>query len=602
MSADERRERDSPVIPPERGESVGTSLPPREGAGGGSRPDSAGRPALEGVCPPVVRPEGGDGVEALRDRRARARRRLPWLIPARQTPTIAQLTLLLVVLGLLWRTVRYLLAFPLWGDESFVAVSFITRDFAGMIRPLEWGQIVSLGYMWATLAVTKLLGLGELPLRFVSYLTGALAVVLFWRFAIRQLPQRAALLAVGFLACSFYAVRHGAEVKSYTMDLLVALAMQMSAWAVWTRPTSLARWLALLLITVLAPWCSYPAIFIGGSIGLLLLWLVVQQRLHINVLAGLTAYGVLFAASAMAMIVFYAKPHAEFAAKLTDNPMWTMAFPPWADLDAMPGWLVLIHTGMMFAYPHGGHAGGSTATFVLFVIGCVWMWRRNRPLLLLLLAAFPLHFIAASFERYPYGGTIRTSIYLAPAICLLAGAGLYATLHRFLKGEQLRLGLLIAAGGFASFAIGGAIGDVARPYATDHSIISYRRTLEIVQATKPGDRWVAFNATEPKSYAPWLGDWRGIGAQWVFDMLRFNPTGEPMQWAPPAESIERPPDGTLWLFAYRGIKAPFPQRKWERYLATVVGRLGQPEHISYFIKERDGVRESIEAYRFEPHR
>ena len=31
----------------------------------------------------------------------------------------------LILLGIVWRTVRYLLQFPIWGDEAFVCVNFL---------------------------------------------------------------------------------------------------------------------------------------------------------------------------------------------------------------------------------------------------------------------------------------------------------------------------------------------------------------------------------------------------------------------------------------------------------------------------------------------
>src|SRR5438445_1040312 len=83
-------------------------------------------------------------------------RRLTW-------PTVAQATLVTVVLGLVWRTVRYSLAFPLWGDEAFVAVNLLARDLAGLARPLEFFQVVPPGFLWAEWLVVDILGSGERP-------------------------------------------------------------------------------------------------------------------------------------------------------------------------------------------------------------------------------------------------------------------------------------------------------------------------------------------------------------------------------------------------------------------------------------------------------
>src|SRR3954470_21037655 len=73
-------------------------------------------------------------------------------------PTVGQMTLAVVALGLVWRTVRYAMAFPLWGDEAFLAVNFLTRGFADMSRPLEFGQVAPPGFLWAELAAVRALG------------------------------------------------------------------------------------------------------------------------------------------------------------------------------------------------------------------------------------------------------------------------------------------------------------------------------------------------------------------------------------------------------------------------------------------------------------
>lgn len=510
------------------------------------------------------------------------------------------MTLALVLAGVLWRVVRYLAHFPVWGDEAFVAVNFLLRDYRGMVEPLVYGQIVSLGFMWATLAVTQLCGVDEYSLRLVAVVVGIAALLLFWRLAVRVLPSRAALLAVACLAASAYTVRHGAEVKPYAMDLCVSMVLTALTWTVWQHPRHSAAWLGLIVAAGLAPWCSFPALFILGGVGVLLTMLLIRERYAPAVVVGWAIGGLVLIASSYAMYVIIAKPHAEYAAKLTVNPMWTLAFPPWSEPWKLPLWFIAIHTGLMFAYPHGGDMlGGSAVTFVLFVIGAVWLWRRQPALVVLLLTPFALNLLAASFERYPYGGTVRTSIYLAPAICLLAGAGGYAVLRRFFRGVERRLVLVSVTVVLVGFCIGGSIADVVRPYSSKAVRNSYQAVRDLAAATSPRDRWVSFNADRPGvPYAPFLGDWRGIGAQWVFDTLRFAPCE--VVWAPPPEEVTPPADGVLWLLAYRGIKVPWPQEQWQAYYDAVAARLGEPEHRSFFIKERDGIIESLEVYRWAP--
>lgn len=530
--------------------------------------------------------------------------------------TIAQITLGMVLIGLAWRTLRYALGFPIWGDEAFVAVNFLVRDYRGMVEPLVYGQIAPLVFMWVELAARQALGVSEWALRVVPYVSGLAAMLLYWRFARRVVPRSAALLAIGIFAVSIYIVRHSAEVKPYATDLLVSLGLTMLAWSVWQRPRSAVRWVALIVLAGAAPWGSYPSLFVGGSVGILLTWLAIRaiggprgstsatggRRYSVPsaVIVGWLIYGVVFCGSAVAMYFLYAKPHADAAARVKEIPMWTLAFPPFDSVWKFIVWLFAIHTGEMFAYPHGAKPPGSIATFLLAIIGAVRLWRTQRPLLLLLLGPLPLTFIAAALHAYPYGGSARTSLYMAPAICLLAGLGLFVTLRRFLRGPQLRDALLIASAALAVCAVGGMVSDVWRPYYSVSSLNSREVVREVARRTAAGDRWVIFNADREVPYAPYLGDWRGVGGQFVFDAVRFAPV--PVTWAPPPDSLEPVPGHRVWLLAYwaGGGKVEFPEDQFAAYLATATARLGEPQHDSLPIKQDRKKVERLEIYHFDP--
>src|ERR1700693_1837050 len=43
-----------------------------------------------------------------------------------------------VLLGLLARTIRYAVCFPLWDDESFLCANFISRSYADLLQPLAF--------------------------------------------------------------------------------------------------------------------------------------------------------------------------------------------------------------------------------------------------------------------------------------------------------------------------------------------------------------------------------------------------------------------------------------------------------------------------------
>ncbi len=69
---------------------------------------------------------------------------------------ITRTMLALVGLGVVWRVARFAACPPLWGDEAFLAVNVLLRDFAGLLRPLEYYQIAApSGSFWGELAVVR---------------------------------------------------------------------------------------------------------------------------------------------------------------------------------------------------------------------------------------------------------------------------------------------------------------------------------------------------------------------------------------------------------------------------------------------------------------
>jgi hypothetical protein len=272
------------------------------------------------------------------------------------------------------------LAFPIWGDEAFVAINFLNRDFAGMLKPLEYGQIVPVVLMWGELAVTRLLGISEWALRLLPFLAGIASVLLFRRLALATVDVRSALMAVGIFAASYYPVRHGTEIKPYALDLLVSLVLTFLAWAVYQRPGMASRWLALTAAAAIGVWLSYPAAFVAAGIGLVLMHVLIVKRSGRTVILWL-AYSICVAASFLAVFLICAGPHAD-ATWAPGAPStleaWGPGFPPMSQPWRLPLWLLENHTGSMMAYPFGGRNGGSTLSFLLVLTGGVILWRRER--------------------------------------------------------------------------------------------------------------------------------------------------------------------------------------------------------------------------------
>ncbi len=334
-----------------------------------------------------------------------------------------------LLLGLTWRCVRYGMGFPLWGDEAFIAVSFQTRGFLSLFGALDYGQIAPVGFMEATLASVRAFGMSEYSLRLASFIEGIASLGLFAILSRRVLGRRPALYATAIFAASYYIVRHGAEVKPYAGDLFVAVLLLLLGWSVYRRPRP-ANWALLILCGIAAAWMSYTSIFITGGIGLVLAGPAFRSKSRGSIGAFLL-YALLVPASFAVMMATVGDAQAKSAPWLWEIATWKPFFPPLTQPLQWAPWLWRTHAGNMLAYPVGGPNGASVLSLALVIIGSVWLWRRRqRKLLALLLSPLTLLFVAAAMKRYPYGGSARVTLFMAPAFCLLAGIGVHAMLRR----------------------------------------------------------------------------------------------------------------------------------------------------------------------------
>jgi 4-amino-4-deoxy-L-arabinose transferase-like glycosyltransferase len=341
---------------------------------------------------------------------------------------LARATWAFVSLGVLLRIARYAMNYPLWWDEAFVAVNLIRRGYVDLLRPLDYGQVCPMLFLWCELTAVKLLGFSEWSLRLFPLVSSIASLILFRCVAGRIVRGVPLLLAVAIFAVSFHPILHAADVKPYASDLLAALAIIAVAIEFLKAPER-ARWLwAFAVIAPVAIGLSHPAIFVAAGTMLGLAPAVVTARRRelwiayaTSSLASLTAFIVLYT------VFTRAQAAANLAAMQTQ---WEAAFPPVNDPLALVRWLVTVHTGSMFAYPCGGEKGASSLTLVLFIMGAGALWfRRRKAVVLTCLAPFAIAFAAAALKRYPYGGPVphgspaRVMQYLAPTICLFAGIG-----------------------------------------------------------------------------------------------------------------------------------------------------------------------------------
>jgi hypothetical protein len=495
----------------------------------------------------------------------------------KQLRRLRRWTVLLLLLGVAWRLLRYLLQFPIWGDESMLLVNLLNQDYRGLTRPLLGSQVAPLLFMWGELTAYLYLGASELAVRSLPFVAGMGGLFLFWHLARLTLSARAGMIATGFLAVAIWPVSMGTLAKPYSCDLFLSLALLVPA-VHWLRAPERHRWL--LVLALLAPVAvlgSYPAVFVAGAVSLALLPAVWRQP-------GWTArtlfvlYNGLLLGGFLAGMLLVERGQVDGVGVNTAflESYWTDGFPPGHPL-ALLKWLFLIHTGQMLAYPVGASDGGSIVTAFLFVCGVAQLWQtRQRTLLVLCLGPFGLGLLAAALHKYPYGASCRLSQHVAPAVCLLAGAGAAALIERIQlvalrQRWQMGVCLLLAGIGLA-----GMLRDLVHPYRGDGDLWNRRVAREVLDHAGPNDQIVFLNQekTDPVywwNFARHKGPvlWNAqvdldrldttTGQVWCLNVMRFG-TGLDKLEAQLAHSKHR------WVLVHQTQYTMVPTRKGDDVL------------------------------------
>jgi len=377
-----------------------------------------------------------------------------------------------VGLGLLVRLVRFWMCYPLYPDEAFVAVNFLNRDYAGLLRPLDYSQVAPPLFLWIELTAVRLFGFCEWTLRLWPMVCGLASVAVFSFLAGRLLGGLPLLLSVALFATSIFPIRHSAEAKPYESDLLAALVLLSLAVDWWRSPERNRHWWVLALVVPILLALSHPAVFVASGLSLVLCPLVLASK-RPSLLVVFGVYNLMLIGAFAGLYLGFTSTQSAAVRWAYRWGYWRSAFPPWDQPWKLPLWLIETHTGNMLAYPIGDRNGASAATFAFVVAGIAALWRHERRIpLWLLLSPFAMGLAAAILGQYPYGGATRITLYQAPSICILSGLGIAAVIRRLSPVTHEHRYVVFSVGALALLGAYSAGRDLIQPYRTRDDVVS----------------------------------------------------------------------------------------------------------------------------------
>ena len=345
---------------------------------------------------------------------------------------------LLVGLGVGIRLIAYLYNRSLWRDEALLASNIETRSYAGLLQPLDNQQAAPVGFLMLEHFVVQILGNSEYALRLVPLLAGIASLFLMRSVAKRSISPEAVPIALGFFAISEKVVYYSSEVKQYSTDVAIALALILAAIEIRARTI---RWRSAVLFGfagALAVWISHPSVFVLAGIGTTLFLSYCWRREWSNgllVVAAALLWGISFAISYVA--VLRETSHSDFLLTFWDG---YGAFAPAAASAASKAWWFISAFVKAFENPGGFDWNVLAAIAFSLGLGSSFYYRSSK--LLLLAAPIPFVLLAAFLGKYPF--LDRLVLFLVPFLLLLIAEGIRVAARRtWVAGFALGAALLV---------------------------------------------------------------------------------------------------------------------------------------------------------------
>lgn len=504
-----------------------------------------------------------------------------------------------VLLGIGCRILRYLLRFPLWGDECMLAENIIVRTPAGLWEPLDNGQVAPVGYTEALWIVTRLCGFNEWSLRFIALVAGIFGVVAMRPFALRLLAPLPAILSLTLLSISYYPVRHAAEVKPYALDLAWSVVLLLLADA-WRRdPARYRSFLLLLFLTPLAQFTSFTATFVAGGLCIGLALQALLRRSWSQFLAA-ALYGIVLTAAFAAIYLSMATSQFEVHGEKMQT-YWKDSFPPSPISQPLAwiAWMIGTHAGEMFAYPFGGNFGGSTLTLLLSLVGLFWLARRREWWFLATCAGiFALGYLAAALHRYPYGNTSRLVQHLAPLICIFTGCGI-ASLIELSKSVKRRTSLAyFTVALLCILTVGSSVRDIIVPYKIPPYDQIHRGMARWFWDPKR-DPTDLYCVQSDFGHDFWPGTWHSLYLCYQHIESPRHPLDKPR-----IRVADLPADRPLNVVVYHEPRNEQKGELWDRWWSEMTARFNHADTIDHRVLIDKVGRSTIygiyRVYRFEP--
>lgn len=365
--------------------------------------------------------------------------------PAAPADPLGRLVKLGVIVGIALRLWEYSTLRDLYMDETALLTNLVGVPAFDFAHELKQDQLAPPGFLVVERLLVRLPIASHAAGRLLPLICGILSMLLVAPLARRHVDRLAVPIAVWMLALSDHLIYYSAEIKPYMCDLVAAMVTLLLAAPPDPGEPTRGRFRALAAWGVVAPWFSFPVVFVMAGVGLHLMaraWRADGRR-------GLATASAVGAAWAVSFLGCFLVSRSIVSKRDFLWVWWNFAFlpiPPRSWLDAR---FTAETIANVFINPGGvltpfGFIPTAILASLLAAIGAASLGRRWRGGLFLLMAPLVVHLAVSALRQYPFHGRLILS--LVPTYHLLLVEGMAAVGRRTRPTATLALALVFLGG------------------------------------------------------------------------------------------------------------------------------------------------------------
>ncbi len=337
-----------------------------------------------------------------------------------KTTLLILLPWLIIALGIILRLDQYLFNRSLWLDESFVVINIINRSWLELLQaPLEYtGYITPPGFLlMAKLSIT-IFGNSDLILRLFPFISGILALILYYPMAKRYVSERAVPFALLLFAISSQLIIYSSDFKQYSSDVLIAIILYLLVDYIRRHNLNFSRLLLLTIVGIIAVWFSHPSVFILATIGIYLAFPYLLDKQWKQVAKLMLVY-MLWLANFAILFLFLVNVE-------TVNDKWLHEF--WViNGGFMPSpfsmegiqWL---YTKLALTLNNLASLGAIQVAAVMMIIGFITLLLNKKPTWFLFVMPIVIALFLSFFQQYVFSE--RLLLFILPVLYLILAEGI----------------------------------------------------------------------------------------------------------------------------------------------------------------------------------